>query len=885
MLPGWRRVFRLTGGRDDIAREVDDEIAFHLRMREEALLQQGLSEDEARARARARFGNVDPVRDECREIDHDRVRSLRRTEFVQELRQDLRYAFRMLGRRKGFAAVIVTTLAIGIGATTAIFAAFYAVLLRPLPYPNADRIVTVWQYDRKERSTKDVAPANYLDWKERVRSFEYFAGGEPYGHKWTGPRGPEALQSWLVTEDFFAVLGARPLLGRTFLRDDFQAGREQVAVVSYDFWKGSLNGDSSVVGKPILLDNQAWVLVGVMPPGVVFPESQQIWAPKVFTEEERLRRGAMYYTVIGRLKPDATVASASAELAAISTQLGRDYPRTNADVGTSVIPLPDHLLGGVRRNLAILLGAVAFLLLIACANVANLYLADAARRTREFSLRIALGAGRGRIIRQLLTESLLLCVAGGAVGLVLAQMTLEAIRILAPASLPRIGEVSIDPTVVAFTFGVSALTAVIVGLVPLRYADGGPSTHGLLTATRSATGGKAGRRLRGALVVAEMALACVLLVGAGLLIRSFVSLLSVEPGYRADHVVALTVHAWDYYPTEAERIAYVREANGRLAALPGVVSAGATSSLPLSSAFGAQRATFDIEGRPVPDGAQRPAAHATAATPEFFGVLGMRLRRGRFFSDADRAQSAPVLLINESLARRYFPGEDPIGKQMRVRFAGAPVLREIVGVVGDVRHGSFQDDPKPALFVPHTQMPTGSLTFVARTTMPSASLIRQAHAALQGINPALAISRATTIEDLLSETLRSRRFQLWLLGGFALTALVLAAIGIYGVITYTTRERTRELGVRMALGARGDDVLRLVLRDGTALAMLGVFIGILGAAGLTRLLSGMLFNVTPLDPATFIGGAVILLMVATVACYLPARRAAMLDPVVALRED
>ena len=885
MLPGWRRVFRLPADREQIEREVDDEIAFHLRMREDALRQQGLTDEEASARARQRFGDREAVRQELRMIDHERERTMRRTEFFDELRQDVRYALRMLAKRPAFSLVVILTLAIGIGATTAMFAAVNGVLLRPLPYANADQVITVWQYDRKERVEKDASPANYLDWKQRVTAFETFAGAEPYGNKWSSPNGPESLNTWLVTEDFFSVLGTPPLLGRAFRPDDYQPGNERIVVVSHAFWSSRLNADSAVVGRPITLDDQTWTVVGVMPTGFVFPQGQELWAPKIFTDEERLRRGAMYYTVIGRLKPGATIESANAELTAIAAQLGKEHPRTNADVGVRLIPLSEHVLGDVRSGLLILLGAVAFLLLIACANVTNLFLADAARRAREFALRVALGAGRGRIIRQLLTESLLLAIAGGVAGLFLARMTVDAIRVLAPAGFPRIDEVSLDPYVMAFAFGVSALTALLVGLVPARRAAGIAPGQGMLAATRSATAGRAGRRLRGGLVVSEMALACVLLVGAGLLMRSFLSLLSVERGYRSDHVVSMTMFAWDYYPTEAGRVGFVREATARLAAMPGALSAGATSSLPLAGAIGAQRATFDIEGSPTPEGAQRPAAHATSATPEFFSVLGITLRRGRVFSARDDAGATPVVVINESFARRFFRDQDPVGKRLVVGFAAAPVTREIVGVVGDVRHNGLAEEPRPALYVPHAQSPTGSLRFVVRTAVPSDRMLKTAQETLQQVNPAIPIARSTTIETLLADSLRERRFQLWLLGGFSLTALVLAAIGIYGVITYTTRERTRELGVRMALGARTGDVLRLVLRDGTALAVLGVVLGTLGAAALTRLLSGMLFNVQPLDPLTFALGASTLLVVAVFACYLPARRAAMLDPVVALREE
>ena len=885
MLPGWRRVFRLPSDREQIAKEVDDEIAFHIRMRAEALRRRGLSEHEAEQQAMVRFGNRDAVRQECQDIDEERERSARRTEYLDELRQDLRYVFRMIARRPGFAAVIVSTLAIGIGATTAMFAAVNGVLLRPLPYDEAERVVTLWQYDRKEQAEKDVAPANYLDWKARATSFEHFAAAEPYGHTWTSPSGPEALQLWLVTEEFFAVLGTRPSLGRTFRPEEFQPGRERVAVVSHEFWRTSLNADPALVGKPIVLDNQTWLLIGVMPEGYVFPDAQQIWAPKIFTEEERQRRGSTYYMVIGRLKPDITIDAARAELSTISEQLGREYPRTNANVGVVLIPLPDRVLGDVRGGLFILLGAVAFLLLIACANVTNLLLADASRRGKEFAVRVALGARSGRIVRQLLTESLLLSIAGGVAGLLLARLTLDAIRVLAPVTFPRMSEVSIDPVVLAFAFGISTLTALIVGLVPARRAARSAPGHGLVAATRSATSGRAGRRLRGGLVVSEMALACVLLVGAGLLIRSFVSLLRVERGYRTENVVALTLHAWDHYPTADARIAYVREVTARLETVPGIAAAAATSSLPLSSSIGTERATFEVVGEPIPEGAQRPSAHATATTPGYFGVMGMSLRAGRLFAPTDDARSTPVVLINESLARQYFPNENPIGRRMQVGFASAPVIREIVGIVGDVRHQGLHEDPRPGLFVPHAQRPTGSLTFIAHTALPSASLLRQAEEAVQSVNASLPISRVTTIESLLAESLRTRRFQLWLLGAFSFTALVLAAIGIYGVISYTTRERTRELGLRMALGARAGDVLRLVLRDGTALALLGVVIGIAGAAALTRLLSRMLFNVTPLDPAAFGIGATLLFVVAVVACYLPARRAARLDPVSALREE
>ncbi|MEJ7809327.1 MAG: ABC transporter permease [Gemmatimonadaceae bacterium] len=861
-------------------RELDDEIRFHIEREAEERVRRGASPGDARRDALRAFGGVERHKDDCR--DARGVRPL------EELAQDLKYGVRALRKNPGFTTVVVLTLALGVGANTAVFSVVNGVLLRPLPYREPEQIVTLWQHNRTSGETRDdVSPANFLDWRERVRSYDGVAMIEPYGLDLLGPDGPESIRTWLVSDGFFSILGTPPQLGRPFRPEEFTAGHDHVVVMSDGMWRRRFGADPGIIGRTITLDQVPWTVIGVMPPEFKFPAGRELWAPRVFTEDDVRQRGPAYFNVIARLKPGLAPGAAQAELSGVAAQLAREYPRTNAHVGATVVPLPEQLLGRVRKALLVLLGAVGFVLLIACANVANLSLARAVQREREFAIRAALGAGRGRVVRQLAAESVLVAALGGAAGVLLAYWGVKGIRAFSPANLPRMDELHLDARVLGFALAASLATALVFGLAPALYAAR-PNLHeGLRAGTRGATSGLARQALRGALAVGEIALAMVLLVGAGLLARSFASLLQVDRGYRSDHVLAVTVHVWQFAETPAARAGYVRDAVERLAALPGVRAAGMTSSLPLAEAIGAVRAPLTIEGRPAPAPDAVPIAHTTAVTPGYFAALGIALRRGRMLARSDDASAPPVALINETMARRFWPDEDPIGKKIVVpiHYAGKPVSREIVGVVADVRHAGLAEEPRPSVFLAHAQAPTGAITFAVRTAGDPLLALARVRETIRAPMPALPVSSATTLDTLLADSLRERRFHLLLLGTFSLLALALAGVGVYGIMSHATSERTREIGVRMALGARGADVLSLVMRQGGRLALVGVAAGLAGAAALTGLLRGMLYNVTPLDAVTFAGVAALVLVTAALACYVPARRATRVDPLRALRAE
>ncbi|HWT02793.1 MAG TPA: ABC transporter permease [Pyrinomonadaceae bacterium] len=804
---------------------------------------------------------------------------------MDRLVQDLRHALRSLWKRPGFTAVAVITLALAIGAITSIFTVVNGVLLRPLPYREPDRIITLWQRNDKTGALRDeVAPANFLDWKERNRVFEQLAAADPYSFDYDGPDGPENLVAWFVTDGFFDVLGVNALHGRTFVPEEFREGNDRAVVLSHGAWQRRFGSDPKAVGRTIQLDKQPFTIVGVLPPQVKFPADKEIWVPRTFTEEDRQDRFGTRFVVIGRLKTGATLAQAASELNSVSAQLARESPRTNADIGVTAIALPEQITGPVRPALLILLGAVTFVLLIACANIANLLLVRGAERGREFAIRAALGAGRARLIRQLITESVVLALVGGCCGILLAQWGVDLLLAFSPANLPRLDEVGLDARVLGFAACISVLTALAFGLAPAIRFSKPDLQESLKEGGRTATAGLFRQRFRNALVVTEIALALVLLIGAGLLIRSFVSLLNVNPGFTTDNILALQVFIWDEIPEPEKRLPFYDQAFAALSSLPGVESVGGVSSLPFFRFE--MPTTFTVEGRPSPAPGQELSAYRGMATPDYFRTLGIPLGRGRFFTRFDDSRSAPVVLINESLARRYFPGEDPLDKKVLLRTRdGRPVPRTIVGVIGDMRPDGLDSDPRPEIYLPYHQTTFGEMTFVIRTTGDPQQVLPAVRQQLWSLHKDITFYRVATMEQLVSESLAARRFNLFLLSAFAAIALALAGVGIYGLISFATSQRTHEIGVRMALGAQAGDVLKMVVRQGMILALAGVGLGLIAALALTRLMSSLLFGVTPTDPLTYTGVSVLLTTVALLACYIPARRATKVDPMVALRYE
>ena len=799
--------------------------------------------------------------------------------------QDLRYGARMLRTKPGFTLIAVITLALGIGANTAIFSVVSGVLLRPWPYRDAGRIVTLWQRNNQTGVKENGAsPANFLDWQSRSQAFTEMAAAEPYSLNLTGQGEPEAFRSWLVTASFFRILGVGALHGRTFAPEEFQPGGERVVVLGHGLWQRRFGGDPGLIGRTLRLNGQQYTVLGVMPPEFQFPTGREMWAPRIATERDRVIRGGGYLPVIARLKPGVTAAQAEQEMAGIAARLAQEYPQANRERGVAAVPLLEQLTGRVRPALLVLLGAVGLLLLIACANVAGLLLVRAAEREREFAVRTALGAAPGRLARQMLTESLLLALLGGVAGVLLAVWASSAMIALSPGDLPRAAEVRIDGRVLAFAVAVSGLTALAFGLAPaLRLSR--PDLSSALKDGGRGGSSPARYRLRQALVVSEVALALVLLVGAGLLVRSFTRLLEVDPGFSAESALALEVHIFGVARTPEQKAAFIEQTVDRLAALSGVRAAGAVSALPFHDNAVSPNTAFTVEGRPSPSPGQEPSAYLTVATADYFNTLGIPLRRGRLFGRFDRGGAPPVALINETMARRYWPDEDPVGQKIAARLFGQAIACEVIGIVGDVRHTGLDSDPRPELFLPHLQNPYGSMTYVVRTAADPLALLPAVKSEIWAVNKNLPFTSTATVQQLVSRTLEGRRFTLLLLSAFAALALLLAAIGIYGLISFSARQRTHEIGVRMALGAQAGDISKLVVKEGLLLTLPGVAIGVAGAWALTRFLSGMLFGVSATDPATFAALSALLLAVAFLACYIPARRAARVDPMVALRDQ
>jgi putative ABC transport system permease protein len=873
----WRRLRSLLWSSRE-REELDEELRIHVEMEVERLRKTGVSAAEARRTAAQVFGRVPEIR--------DAARAARGVRAVEDLLLDLRVGVRSLARQRTFAAVAILTLAIGIGGTTALGSAVYRVLFAPYPYADAERLVVLWQTDlQTPGSEQAVSAGNFVDWSERARSFDLMAAAEPFSFDWVGPDGPQRFETTLVTRDFFTLQGLRPVLGRAFLAEEFAAGQAQVMVLSEALWRGRFGADSAIVGRVLVMDSIPRVVVGVMPHDAMAPFGAQIWAPKIFRPEERTSRTSGYWQVIARLAPGISLAQAQTELSYVAGQLAEEYPTTNRSTGAAVEPLRDAVAGSARQSLLVLFGAVACVLLIACVNVANLQMGETVRRRREFAIRAAIGAGSGRLVRQVLTESLLVAVIGSGAGLLVAYWGIAAIRGFAPSDLWQLERLALDGASLWLALVLALLSAVAIAVAPVVAALRIPLARSLSAGTRAVTGAFSGRRANRVLVVSEMALALVLLVGAGLLFRSLGELGRRDRGFEVDGVLITTLQAWGYYPTSADRAEFVRQAVDRIGALPGVAAVGVTSSLPLTWPIGFERARVAFEGVELAPGDEQRTERVIATTPGYFDALGIRVRRGRALLATDQGGAAPVALINEALARIYFPGADPIGKRVTFGFMGPPVAREIVGVVSDVRHEGPQADVTPAIFVPHAQAPTGALHFVVRAVADPGGVARGLRAELLALNGAMPLEDATTMEALVARSLQDRRFQLGLLASFSVTALLLAAIGIYGVMSRATTERTHEIGVRLAIGARPDEVRWLVLRSGGMLGLAGVVSGTVIALLLTQLMQRMLFGVTPTDPLTYVGAGGVLLVAALLASWVPAWRASTVDPATALRSD
>jgi predicted permease len=878
-----RRLFRLPWRTTrHIRDEVDEELAFHLEMRAAELIETGVSPKAAMDAARQQFGDLEYTKVYCRELDASHERWSRAIEWLHDVRQDIRYGLRALRKSPGFTTIAVLTLALGIGANTAIFSVVYGVLIKSLPFAAPDRLVRVLGTD-PSGGNPPISPLDLRDYRAQAKSFQALAALTESPTTITSPdREPEQLDRANVSTSFFPMLGVRPLVGRHFTPAEEIGGRSNEVMLSERLWRSRFGADPKIVGTTVILDGVGQTVIGVVPHAQRFPQLADVWSPLTLGPEFATPplRIARFLRVYGRLAPQATVQSANAEMQSITTRLQQLYPSTNTGDGARILNLQTYLVGNLRTPFLMLLGAVGLVLLIACANVANLQLVRAARREGEIAIRRALGASRSRVVRQLVTESVLLAVGGATLGVIVALRGTDILAGLAQARIPRLADVRVDGTVLGVTALVAMMTGILFGLIPAWQTTRGDATKGLRGSTR--TGRSAGSRpMRRALVVAEMAMSLVLLAGAGLLIRSFLRLRAVDPGFDPRGVATfdLSIRTRQLGADKATyRRQFVSTMIERVRALPEVRSAAVTSGLPLSGA--SFMLNFEIVGQP-PTG-NKLAAEIRAVTPDYFATVRTRVLRGRGFDANDRLGSPSVAVINESAARRFFPATDPVGRRLRIQ-SNVPEGSQIVGVVADVRQRGLNEAPQPEVYLAFDQAPTGDFSVVMRTNAAPAPVLDAAKRIVHEMDRGLAVQRPRSLVDVVAESAGQQRMYMSLLGLFAAIALILAAVGIYGVVSHTVAQRVHEIGVRMALGAKAVDIVALVLREGMVLTSVGLVLGATGAMWGTRLLEGLLFGVDRGDPITFASVAAVLLLVGLAACYIPARRAARVDPTVAMR--
>ena len=858
--------------------DFEAELADHLNLLTERYVRQGMTSEEARQAARRQFGNTTRLREDRREMQSIAT--------LDAFGGDIRYAARMLRRNPGFAGAVVLTLALGIGANTAIFSVYDAVLLKPLPYADPERIVMLWEKQPRDGSLGGAAPANFVDWRTQASSFSEMAAINPNpSFILSGHGEPTRLAGAAVSSNFFRLLGTRTGRGRDFLDEEDQPGKNRVAILSYGAWQRHLGGNPDIIGKSIALDDISYAVVGVLGPDFELVTTQsrnqpEVWVPLALNLQ-KLQRGTHPLRVFGRIKPGVAFSQMQADLNVVAANLSNLYPDDNKGKGITAIALDEQVTQKVRMALTTLLAGVGLLLLIACANVANLLLSRAAARQKEMAVRLALGASRGRLGQQLLTESVLLSVLGGATGLVLAFAAVEVLGPLLPADLPRISVLSIDLRVLAFTAVISLATGILFGLAPLFQARRENANETLKQGARVVQGVQS--RIRDGLVVAQVAIAVVLLTGAGLMAKSFWNLVHVSPGFRTEHILTARVSLpGSRYPDVQRVAAFQGELLERVRSVPGVQSAGLTAYLPLGGADNGW--AFFIEGRPpLPTGTYNMADYRPVS-PGYFETIGIPLVRGRGFTSTDSPNAPFVVVINEAMARAHWGKEDPVGQRLRF---GGPIPRTVIGIVGDVHHERLDKETRPELYVPFSQIPSPERrpTIVMRTAIDPAAVAAGVRNAISGIDRALPLDLVQTMEHLVSVSVGQPRFRTILLAAFSVLAMFIASVGIYGVMNYLVSQQTREFGIRLAIGATEGDVLRLVLRRAAILIAAGLCLGLLGSAGLARLITGLLFGVSAVDPTTLVEVSLLLSAVALLASYIPARRATRVDPLTALRYE
>ena len=803
--------------------------------------------------------------------------------------RDTRYAVRTLFKSPGFTVITLLTIALGIGANTAIFSVVNAVLFQAMPYGEPDRLVMVWSsLPERDRDIMPVTPADFNDWKDQNTVFEEMAASRDAQYSLTGMGDPEFIVGYRFSADFFQVAGVKPILGRTFSAEEDKPGSDRVVVLSHHLWMRLFDGDREVLGKPLTLSGNSYEVIGVMPPGFRHPGGvAELWTPLAIPANLANSRQARFCRVLARLKPGVKMEQAQAEMTALAGRIAQEHPNTNANQGAKVVSLRDEQVGDVRPALLLLLGAVGFLLLIACANVANLLLSRAASRQREIAIRTALGAGRLRLLGQFLTESLLLSLIGGALGLLLAVWSTGPLLKMFPNSienlnLPKVEEIPIDWKVLLFTLSASLLTGLLFGIIPALQASKVDINLSLKESARTTAGG--GSRLRSALVISEIALSLMLLIGAGLLLKSFAHLQQSDFGFNPENVLTVQVLLpQQRYAEPAKRLQFLNQSLQRIESLPGVQSVGATNFLPLTGFWGT--ISFLVEGQPTPNPGDEPSADNRVATPNYFRTMGIRLLEGREFTEQDREGTPNVSLINESLARQLWQGESPVGKRLNLGDANQPDWCEVVGVVGDVKSFGLEKETHSDIFRPFAQVPFPIMAFTIRTSGDPISLAPAVRREIWSVDKDQPLFKVLSLEQLATESLTLRRVSLILLGVFAALALVIAAVGIYGVMSYSVAQRTNEIGVRVALGAKPGDILKLIVGQGSLITLIGVGIGLLAAFILSRLIATLLYGVSATDTLTFIGAPLISASVALLACYIPARRAMKVDPMVALRNE
>ena len=794
---------------------------------------------------------------------------------------DLRYGLRMLAKNPGFTAVAVLTLALGVGVDAAMFSIINTTLLTPLPYKNPDRLVWLGTNHPRFNHPIPVSAPDFLDWKSQTSVFDYMSAIWTDGFTLTGKGEPEVLPGALVSANFFRLFDAAPAWGRGFLEGEDQPGHNHVAVLSYDLWKNRFGSSSNVLGSSLTLDGESYTIVGVAPQGFAYPSWVQFWSPIVINTANHPRDNH-FLRAIGRLRPGVTLPEAQAQMSTIARRIAAAYPESNQGVGVQLVLLKERLVQFIRPALLVLFGSVGFILLIACANVANLLLAKATKRQKEIALRTALGAGRFRLIRQFLTESLVLSLFAAAVGILVATWSLDLLRTLKPDTIPDVNSIHLDLHVLGFMLTIAFLVGIILGLAPAWHASRLQVNESLKESVGA--GGTSGGSLRNVLVVAEIALSLVLLVGAGLMIRSFARLLGTDPGYDPNKLLTFQISLPDSrYPKVSNVIAFYRDALERISACPGVQSVAISNTLPPTG--GETDAAFYVEGHKPSNLNEAPDTIYDPISPGYFQTLRTPLIAGRYFTEQENNDGSPVAIINETMAREFFGGRETIGKRMNAEAYGIKGWLEVVGVVADERFFGWDSDLYPATYFPYGVSPVKGMAFVVRTKTDPLSVSSAVRQAIWSIDKDLPFTEVQTMEQRLSQSFAGRRFHMILLGVFAGLALVLSLVGIYGVMSYAVAQRTREIGVRMALGAERLHVLRLVLGHGLVLTLIGVGLGLAGAFALTRFLASLLYGVGATDPVTFAIVPLLLIVVAILACYLPAQRATKVDPLVALRYE